>query len=244
MLHHIFGLLLFSSLSIAAITITADSFQAGFEASKASDGDTSTFWHSQYSPAIASLPHTAIIDLGSSQSINAFTYLPRQTGNKNGNIGLHTLSTSTDNTTWTLLSNSTFADDRTLKTTTFTAKTIRYFRLTCNTEAGNRGPWSSAAEFGVTVAPHLGVWGDVIDFPLVPAGGFVMHDSGKVMTFAAFKVDTFSIGASGNTRTAVYDPASGIVTAVNVINTQHVSTHLSRLFSGLRLSGLKIADRP
>lgn len=228
MLHHTFILLLTTNLIAATITISVDSFQAGFEASTSADGNTSTFWHSQYSPVSAALPHIAIIDLGSSQSINAFTYLPRQSGNMNGNIGIHTLESSINNVTWTLISNMTWADDRTLKTSAFATKTIRYFRLTCITEAGNRGPWSSAAEFGVTVAPNLGSWGPLISFPLVPAGGFVMHDTGKVLTYSAYKVDTFSIGASGNTRTAIYDPATGFITEVNVINTQHVNmTHLA-----------------
>lgn len=41
------------------------------------------------------------------------------------------------------------------------------------------------------------------------------------MTFASYRVSTFSIGASGNTYTATYDPATGSVSERNVVNTAH-----------------------
>jgi galactose oxidase len=87
--------------SVASVTITVDSFQAGNEGTKAIDGNTSTFWHSQYSPTLASLPHNAVLDLGSSKLVNGISYFPRQDGNNHGVIGQYKVETSTDQTTWT-----------------------------------------------------------------------------------------------------------------------------------------------
>jgi hypothetical protein len=138
---------------VSGATITVDSFQIGNEGAKAIDTNTSTFWHSQYSPTLAQLPHTAVIDLGSSQLLNGFSYLPRQDGSSNGNIGQHTIELSVDSTTWHLVANASFIDDESPKQTGFANTQARYIRIIALTEAGNRGPWSSAAEFGVNIAP-------------------------------------------------------------------------------------------
>jgi len=207
---------------VSGVSITVDSFQVGNEGAKAIDGNTSTFWHTEYSPTLAALPHSAVIDLTQAELLNGFTYLPRQDGTKNGNIGQHTIELSLDASTWTLVANTTFIDDSSLKETGFTNTQARYIRITALTEAGNRGPWSSAAEFGVNLAPTStvnGQWGPVIAFPLVPAAAFVVHDTGKIVTFASYEVNTF--GGSGNTYTATYDPATGIVTERDVVNTDH-----------------------
>jgi galactose oxidase len=207
---------------VSSISITVDSFQTGNEGAKAVDGITTTFWHTQYSPTISQLPHTAVIDLGSSLLLNGFTYLPRQDGNANGRIGQYSLELSTNNVAWTLITKSSFIDDSSKKQVGFPNRSARYIRIKAFTEAGNRGPWTSAAEFGYNLAPTSttnGQWGPVIAFPLVPAGGFTVASSGKILTFASFKVNQFT--GSGNTWTAAYDPATGIVSERNVINTQH-----------------------
>ncbi|TVY84405.1 Galactose oxidase [Lachnellula suecica] len=223
---------------VTAVSITVDSFQVGHEGAKAIDGNSSTFWHSEYSPTLAALPHSAILDLGSSQLLNGFTYLPRQDGSSNGNIGQHTVELSLDGTTWNLVANTTFVDDESQKETGFANAQARYVRITALTEAGNRGSWSSAAEFGVRVASTSttnGQWGPVIAFPLVPAAAAVSYSTGNIVTFASYRVNTFSIGASvngcsgseklirdlGNTYTATYNPATNTVSELNVVNTVH-----------------------
>src|SRR6266568_4542114 len=50
------------------------------------DGITTTFWHTQYSPTLAIQPHNIVVDLGTTYSLNGFTYLPRQDGGVNGTI--------------------------------------------------------------------------------------------------------------------------------------------------------------
>lgn len=72
-------------------TATADSEQAGNPASNVLDGDTTTFWHTEYNPALAQLPHTITINMQQSYLVGSVTYLPRQDG-PNGNIGQHIIS--------------------------------------------------------------------------------------------------------------------------------------------------------
>ena len=78
-----------TSISQAGWTVVADSAEAGNPATDAIDGSTSTFWHTEYSPVTADLPHTITVDMGSSYLIGSITYLPRQDGGSNGNIGQH-----------------------------------------------------------------------------------------------------------------------------------------------------------
>lgn len=207
---------------VSGASITVDSFQVGNEGAKAIDTNTNTFWHSQYSPTVSQLPHSATIDLGSSQLLNGFSYLPRQDGSSNGNIGQYTIELSLDATAWHLVANASFIDDESPKQTGFANTQARYVRITALTEAGNRGPWSSAAEFGVNIAPTSttnGQWGPMIAFPITPAAAILVPDTGKIVTFASYRVNQF--GGSGNTYTATFDPATGLVSERNVVNTQH-----------------------
>lgn len=131
-------------------TATADSAHAGNEASKAIDGSTTTFWHSEYNP-VAALPHNIVIDMKTTYVINAVSYLPRQDGNGNGRIGQHKIELSTDGTNWaTPVGTGTWLNDALIKKTTFVAKPARYIRLTALTEAqSTANQWSSAAEINV-----------------------------------------------------------------------------------------------
>lgn len=126
------------------VRITTDTHQSINPSAYAIDGNTSTFWHSEYSPVLTPLPHQAVLDLGAVSSVNGFTYLPRQDGLLNGNIGRYGLEVSTDKASWTVISNATWLDDQSPKEVGFPAETIRYIRITAFTEAGNRGPWCVA----------------------------------------------------------------------------------------------------
>ncbi|TAQ86337.1 hypothetical protein B7494_g5336 [Chlorociboria aeruginascens] len=210
---------------VSGLSITADSFQTAEPPSNAIDGNVSTFWHTEYTPTLVPLPHYVVLDLGSVSLIEGFYYTPRQDGNSNGNIGQHTIELSPDGCTWTTVASGTYTDDSSTKYTGFTNTNARYIRHTSTTEAGNRGPWSSAAEFGALFASHstsLGEWGPVIDFPIVPAGAFVEQSSGKILTYASYSGITFggTLG-HGYTLTAIYDPATDTVSERNVSNTGH-----------------------
>lgn len=230
---------------VAGIRITVSDAQAINPGQNAIDQNNLSLWHSQYQPTVG-FPHRATLDLEVATWINGFTYLPRQdvtgSGALNGNIGRHDIQISLDNIRWTtVVSQTTYADTKTLKTETFAAVNARYVRIIAYTEAGNRGPWTSAAELGVllrsnspaTTTPttptpsqpagqtsHLGKWGSVIQLPLVAAGAFLVPTSGKLLIFSASGRTDFE-SAKGFTQTSTYDPTTGVVTQREVRNTQH-----------------------
>lgn len=82
------------AISQAGWTIVVDSANTatGNIGTNAIDGNTSTFWHSQYQPTVVALPHTATIDMKTASLVGSITYLPRQDGNANGRIGQHIIS--------------------------------------------------------------------------------------------------------------------------------------------------------
>lgn len=224
MMYHVL-LTTLSLLSVAsALSIAVNNFQATNPPANAVDGNTSTFWHSEYTPVLFNLPHTIYLDIGSSKSISGFSYLPRQDTSSNGNIGAYTLGVSTDNATWTTVSTSSFADTKAIKSVAFSTTVARYFKLVATSEAGNRGNWSSAAEFNYIIAPNataVGSWGPLIQLPLVPAAAFVEYSTGLIMTFSAYSATAYSIGLHGWTITASYDPTSGAVSEAQISNTNH-----------------------
>jgi galactose oxidase len=189
------------------------------------DGNVGTIWHSKWGGTADPLPHTLTIDTLTNQGIGGLTYLPRPPASGNGRIGRYRIQISADATTWTtVVANGTFADTPSLKTVTFPAATGRYVRLVALTEAGNRGPWSSAAEVnllgpsGVVVLPSRGAFAAPTGFPLVPATAALLPN-GRVLTWSSFATDRF--GGTGQTVTAVYDPIGGTVTQRTVTETGH-----------------------
>ena len=75
--------------------------------------------------------------------------------------GKYEVRVSTDGTTFptATVATGTWADDATLKTARFTAVAAKAVKLTALTEAGARGPWSSAAEINVLSASGGGAGG-------------------------------------------------------------------------------------
>ena len=49
-----------------------------FSADKAIDGDVSTFWHTSWAEPADDHPHSITIDLGQTEKLSGFSYLPRQ----------------------------------------------------------------------------------------------------------------------------------------------------------------------
>jgi large repetitive protein len=83
--------------------VTADSAELAAEngaARNAIDGDPSTFWHSQWSPASPPPPHWIQIDLGSTLRVSGLRYLPRQDGTVNGIIARYRVTSSADGVNW------------------------------------------------------------------------------------------------------------------------------------------------
>ncbi|MCU7722172.1 discoidin domain-containing protein [Actinoplanes sp. KI2] len=135
-------------------TVTADSQEtarAANAAVNAIDGNTATIWHSAWSSSPPKpLPHTFTIDMHKYYLVSGLSYLPRQDSSKNGNIGSYKIETSMNGTLWAPQSvTGQFGDLKTAQTVTIPSQIARYVRLTATSEAGKRGPWSSAAEFNV-----------------------------------------------------------------------------------------------
>ena len=85
------------------------------------------------------------IDTNASRSVSWFRYLPRSDV-PNGRVGSFEVRVSTDGTTWGApVATGRGRTPSAEKSVTFAAVSARYVRLTATTEAGNRGPWSSAA---------------------------------------------------------------------------------------------------
>ncbi|MFI8961991.1 discoidin domain-containing protein [Streptomyces sp. NPDC053493] len=187
------------------------------------DGDATTIWHSRWSTTPAPLPHSITVDMHRTAPVSALVYQPRKDG-ANGRAGAYTVTTSTDGTTFgTPVSSGTWRDDDTVKTATFTrTATARYIRLTVTREAGNRGPWTSAAEIRLSgpadPAVH-GTWSRITGFPLVPVATAVLPGD-KLLAWSAYAVDRYG-GSNGYTQTAILDLKTGKVTQRRIDNTGH-----------------------
>ncbi|KAJ3563332.1 hypothetical protein NPX13_g8239 [Xylaria arbuscula] len=221
-------------ISRSGWTVQADSAQPGNEAAKAIDGNSSTFWHSAYSPTIAPLPHYFQVDMKKSYAINGVSYQPRQDGNSNGNIGQHTVTVSNDGTTWSNpVQYGAWLNDKTTKSTFFSNTTARYVRVTAQSEAqGANNPWSSIADLNIlspdvnldasTFTPpptSLGRWESTLVLPIVPVAG-ALSAEGRLIFWSAYRPDLFS-GGSGLTLTALWTPGSQTVTQHTVTETRH-----------------------
>ncbi len=112
------------------------------------DGNTSTIWHTQYSPSTTPLPHEIQLSLGGVYNVNTFKYLPRQTGT-NGMVGQYEIYVSMDSTSWgTPVATGAFAGTSSEKVVIFAEKAGKYLRFRALTEAsGNQ--YTSAAELNV-----------------------------------------------------------------------------------------------
>jgi galactose oxidase len=217
-----------AAITPASWTATADSYQPGYPPSNVLDGNTNTFWHTPFGANGKPLPHTLTIDMQQAYLINSIAYIPRQDGSSNGNVGEHQIQTSLDGVNYgTPVALGTYQDSSSTKTTIFEATNARYVKFTALTEAGNRGPWSSCATFSIfqtsTAAPPSGQgkWSPTLDFPLVPVSMAMEHDSGNVLVWSSYAASTFGGSPGGNTLTATYNPATGIVSQRDVSNTDH-----------------------
>ncbi|RYP56446.1 hypothetical protein DL771_011765 [Monosporascus sp. 5C6A] len=216
----------------AGWTVTADSYQAGNEPANVLDGNSSTIWHTQYSPSVAPLPHYLQVDMRQSYVVNGLSYQPRQ-GGSNGNIGQHTITLSNDGNNWSQVVFGTFLNDGTTKRSFFSNTTARYIRITAQSEAQSAAnQWSSMAELNVyspdpsqdaaafrPPPTSQGRWVTTIDLPIVPAAA-ALSRTGEVVLWSAFRPDLFS-GGTGITQTVHWNPATQTVSQRSVANTRH-----------------------
>ncbi|HET6358909.1 discoidin domain-containing protein [Streptomyces sp.] len=207
-------------------TATASDEETTGRAANVLDSKADTIWHSRWSGTPQKLPHSITIDMQQPQTVSALVYQPRlSTPNKasaHGRIGKYEISLSTDGKNWKAVSRGTLADDATVKTLDFTPQSARYVRLTAHTEAGNRGPWASAAEINLAgpadPAQH-GSWGPKIDLPLVPAAAAVLPNN-KLLLWSSNKPASF-VGEDGHTQTAILDLTTGKISSSRIDVTHH-----------------------
>jgi hypothetical protein len=135
--------------------VKADSEETSAEDGKganAVDGDTNTFWHTQYTDDTPTCPHEIVIELVTPTTIKGFTYLPRQDDSENGTIKDYEFYVSDDGKDFGQpVSKGTFENSKDLKTVAFGPKKCRFIKLKALSEV-NDAAWTSAAEIGVVPA--------------------------------------------------------------------------------------------
>lgn len=137
------NLVLDGSLITSVIT---SSSQSGEGIDKAFDDDTSTFWHTQYSPSTDVYPHVVVVTFNKIYSLKEFSYLPRQDGGSNGNIKTYTLEVSRDSAIWNTVLDESFQSDNSGKSVSFSPAVGKYVRITATSEI-NGNEWANACEF-------------------------------------------------------------------------------------------------
>ncbi|WP_432942110.1 family 20 glycosylhydrolase [Kribbella sp. CA-253562] len=112
------------------------------------DGNPATFWHTEWSASQPQPPHEIQLDLGSTKSVCAVTYLTRQNAT-NGRIADFELYLSTDGVSWGQpVSKGTFGNSPDAKWVPVAATSARYVRLVQLSEASGN-PFGTAAEITV-----------------------------------------------------------------------------------------------
>ena len=113
------------------------------------DGNATTFWQTRNQSGSASLPHEIQINLGATQNINGFQYLPRQDLSTVGHIGNYEFYVSLDGITWgSPVASGTFASSMVEKLVIFTATSARFVRLKALSEV-NGGTATCVAELNI-----------------------------------------------------------------------------------------------
>jgi alpha-L-fucosidase len=127
-------------------------------AARAIDGDSSTIWHTRWN-ADQKQPHSITVDMGKTNWLGGFTYLPRQDGLLNGVVEKYRFETSADGVTWTTnIAEGSFANiqnNPSLQEVSFPPVKARFFRFT-SLQAAWRSGWTSAAEISVLPADGRG----------------------------------------------------------------------------------------
>lgn len=134
--------------------VFVDSFEAGEgEKGNAIDGKPDTFWHTQWSGGAKRPPHEIQIDLGRSQKLAGFTYLPRQ-NQDNGRIGKYDFFVSADGKDWgKAAASGSFPNTTRLQTVKFSQPVEgRFVRLVALSEVRDR-EWTTVAELDIIPAP-------------------------------------------------------------------------------------------
>ena len=81
-------------------SVSVSSFQVGMEKEKMLDRSSKTFWHTRFTPDIASPPHYVIVENPNQQSIAGLSYATWTDGNGNGQVKAYSVSVSNEGKDW------------------------------------------------------------------------------------------------------------------------------------------------
>jgi hypothetical protein len=113
------------------------------------DGQTDTFWHTEWFLSSPPHPHEIILALGGLYTVSGFRYLPRQSVSVNGTVADYAFYVSEDGVSWgSAVATGTFPPDTTRKEVVFPGRAGRFVRFAALSEI-NGNPWTSAAEITV-----------------------------------------------------------------------------------------------
>ena len=152
--------------------VSVDSYHGGNDAKMAFDGNTSTFWHTEWGANEPRHPHTLVVDMKKTYKVTAFTYLARQDGNSNGMVKAYEVYLSLDKNTWTKVASGEFKNTAALQKATFTTATAgRYLKFVAKSEINNNA-WTSAAEIGIEAEADITGIAPVNAKPMVENNGY------------------------------------------------------------------------
>jgi F5/8 type C domain/Bacterial TSP3 repeat len=124
-----------------------------WRAENAIDGDTNTFWHTEWNPTSPEHPHKLDIALGGTYEVWKLRYLPRQDGDLTGTVSRYSIYVSMDGVKWgNAVATGTLTKDAAEKVLVFLGKTGRFVRFVAQSEV-NGNPWTSAAEINILGVP-------------------------------------------------------------------------------------------
>ena len=162
------------------MTATADTQEKGNEASKAIDGNTGTWWHSNWTN-YTQLPHYITLDLGKTYTdVYQMKYLPRQDKDWNGTILKYAISASENGEDFTTVATGEWEPTKDEKTASFTPVTARYLRLTAYTSENNEEKsFASAAEINVVRLNDFTIDTSMLPPAIQEAESFIESFEGK-----------------------------------------------------------------
>ena len=182
------------------------------------DTPANSFWLSEKNNGTESIKLT----LGDKeQVVSGVTVVPRL-DESTSQIQEHVIELSSDGSTWETVAYGTWWPDTSQKISAFHPKSAKFVRISGPAPDGIS--ISNLEVYTTNLVDPIsggGVWGETIDFPLVPVAAAVDPLSGEVVAWSAWGYKIFTGGKGGKTQTATWSPANRTVTRRAVTNTRH-----------------------
>lgn len=131
------------------MTATSTSEHAGYEASKAIDGNRDTMWHTEWAPQ-EPLPQSILLDLGDVYNVTGLDYQTRTDFKPDGIVTGYNIYVSSDGESFMKIADGVWEHDYSPKKADFSAGGVRFIKLEATQGSGNV---ASAAEIKVRYQP-------------------------------------------------------------------------------------------